>query len=115
MSALLQDGSDHALDFPLADQYLIAGFCRINFSGLKLELAEATGQEAVPFRFPGPLDASVLPAIGRVNVVGDMDAVNWYAVPAQGNRKVAFRPGSGGDGAPRDTHERCLGTEQIKP
>ncbi len=41
------------------------------------------------------------------------DAVILSLVFAQGNRKVAFRPGSGGTGAPCGTRERGLGTEQI--
>ena len=53
--------------------------------------------------------------IGRCPSAPCRPPLDAIALAYQGNRKVAFRPESRGDRAPRDIHERCLGTEQINP
>ena len=71
---LLKDRANHRLHLA-ARNHLQPGLGRPDPAGLQLELAEARGQEpgASPPALPG--DASILPAVARVDVAGHVDAV----------------------------------------
>ena len=76
-------GFQHIADLrlqPAALQDVPAGGPWLNFPGLQLELIDPARQEGGAFVAALPLDAPVLPAVGRVDIAGDMGAIPRQAV-----------------------------------